>query len=164
MVALAGSTVSVDPLNSDKFAWVFGRGGLFRVRDAYRLSRGHNDQSEWKEWTMLWKMKVQERVKIFFWIMSHKKLMTNKERWKQRIAASPLCGRCHREEEGVLHAIRDCRVEKEVWSCIIEPTVVTEFLLSRFERLASVDFKTWEATRHLKPLDGVMWRCSTELG
>lgn len=99
MVLLAANTISSDPLDSDKFVWAIGRGGHFRVRDAYRLSRCFSDQAVWEGWRLMWKMKVQVRVTVFFWIMSHERLMTNKERWKRRFAASPLCGRCHREDD-----------------------------------------------------------------
>lgn len=134
MVEPAGTTVSSDPLDLDEFGWGPSR-GRFRVRDAYRLSRGHTDQAVWEGWAMLWKMKVQERVKVFFWIMSHGRLMTNEERWKRRIAASPLCGRCHQEEEGILHAIRDCAVARDVWICVIKPADVMEFF--------SLDLQDW---------------------
>lgn len=56
-------------------------------------------------------MKVKERIRIFLWIMSHGRLLTNLERWKRRMTANLICGRCYQPEERALHAIRDCGYE-----------------------------------------------------
>lgn len=77
------------------------------MKDAYRLSNGYVEGPSWEGWRLIWKMKVQECVRVVIWIMSHGKLLTNLERWKHRMATSPTYGRCNQDEE-TLHAIRDC--------------------------------------------------------
>lgn len=145
MVMLAAAALSSDPIDPDKFIWAHGKEGKFRVRDTYCLSRGLTVQVGWEGWRLLWKVKVQDRIKVFLWIMSNKKLLTNLERWKRRMAANPLCGRCYQEDEGVLHAIRDCAVAKEVWKCLIEPKLAPEFFSIGAQRLGSLDVEKWEA-------------------
>lgn len=65
-------------------------------------------------WRKVWKLGVQQRIRVFLWVSAHGKLMTNLERWKRRMAANPLCIRCAEAEESSLQAIRDCVFAKEV--------------------------------------------------
>lgn len=60
-----GVVLSTDPLDRDSFTWSCSRGGAFRVRDAYVLARGEVARDDWGGWGPIWKLKIQERVKVF---------------------------------------------------------------------------------------------------
>lgn len=64
-------------------------------------------------------MKIHQRVKIFARVVALNKLMTNKKRWRRRLAHNAACGRCAQDEEGSLHSIRDCKWAREVWECLL---------------------------------------------
>lgn len=87
---------------------------------------------------MVWKIKVQQRVKVFLWVMAHGKLLTNLERWRRKMASCSLCERCSRAEEGVLHTIRDCKPAKEVWESLIPPDLVNDFFPAWFEGMSTL--------------------------
>lgn len=63
--------------------------------------------------------KIQERVKIFLWLSAHGKILTNAERGRRHMTSNLLCSRCLSEEEGSMHALRDCYKAKEVWNVLI---------------------------------------------
>jgi hypothetical protein len=73
----------------DFWAWSHERNGIFSVRSAYRMlvetkcrreawlegrSSGSNSTRESKSWTMLWKVKVPSKIKIFLWRLAKQSL------------------------------------------------------------------------------------------
>lgn len=53
--------------------------------------------------------------------------MTNGERWRRRLAHSPVCGRCAQEEEGVMHTVRDCDQARKIWVSVIPSNLQSDF-------------------------------------
>lgn len=80
-----------------------------------------------ERWRRIWRTKLQHRVRICVWIMSHGRILTNEERRRRHLTTSALCVRCQLEEEEVLHSIRNCSRVIEVWSLIIPQDVAMEF-------------------------------------
>lgn len=64
---------------------------------------------------MIWRLRVQQHVKVFIWIFAYVKILTNYARWRRRLTLNAVCSRCGQEREYAIHAIRDCEVAKEVW-------------------------------------------------
>lgn len=59
------------------------------------------------------------RIKVFAWIMTHGKLLTNMEQRKRRLSDCPDCDKCCEVIEDVQHALRDCIWAREVWEVLI---------------------------------------------
>lgn len=78
---------------------------------------------------MIWRMKIQQRIKVFIWIMAHGKIMTNNERWRRRLTDSVECSRCSQGEESVLHATRECQWARKVWDFLVPAELKDEFFL-----------------------------------
>lgn len=74
--------------------WMDARVGKFTVKSAYNLANGLVEENNWEGWKMVWKIKAQQRVKVFLWIMVHGKLLTNLERWRRMLTHGPDCVRC----------------------------------------------------------------------
>lgn len=55
------------------------------------------------------------------WLMAYDKILINWSRGQRNIASSSCCNRCSAEKEDALHAVRDCKESKEVWTCFIRP-------------------------------------------
>lgn len=128
MVKLASISLSPE-LEADKVSWMNARSGKFTVNEAYMLTAEGSKDDGWEGWRMLWKMRIQQRVKVFAWIMVHDKLMTNSEGWRRRLTHSPVCARCVQGDEGVMHAIRDYTHAREVWFCLLPSELQTNFFL-----------------------------------
>lgn len=98
----------------DKFSSMEARLGRFTVKETYKLVAEWSKENQWEGWKLVRKMKIQQRVKVFIWIMVHGKFVTNKEWLRRRLTYSPVCARCLQEDEGVMHAIRDYKHAREV--------------------------------------------------
>lgn len=72
------------------------------------------------------------RVKSFIWILKHDRLLTN-----DRISLSSFgmdgCSLYGAVHETSLHVLRDCRVVKGVWDCIVPNSVKSTFFLAGWQ-------------------------------
>lgn len=68
----------------------------------------------WSGWRSIWKLKVQQRIKIFMWILAHDKLRTNHGCWRTKLTKSPYYLCCDEGKKYGLHAVKDCPHSKEV--------------------------------------------------
>lgn len=73
----------------DMFVWLDGRKG-FTVKATYELSKSWNDGDSWMGWRRIWKAKVQQRIRIFMWLMSHGRILTNAER-QRNLSLTDVC-------------------------------------------------------------------------
>lgn len=116
---LALTILRSDVEHEDLVGWLKPRASDFTVKKAYEIARGSEAEMVWPGWKLLWKEQIAHRVRVFSWIMSHDRLLTNKKRWIRRISTGPDCIRCNQGVEDAAHAVRDCRWAREVWVTII---------------------------------------------
>lgn len=99
----------------------------FSVRSAYELIRGVGLTGAWPGWKRIWRLKVQERIKVFLWLLAHEKVLTNLSRVRRNLSQSACCDRCPAAVEDAMHAVRDCPASKEVWIRFVPPDVHNQF-------------------------------------
>lgn len=102
-------------------------------KKAYKQICASNTQGRWPGQGRIWKLKVQQRVRTFTWLLAHGKLLANFNRWKRMLTESLDCEICHEQEETNLHAIRDCNEARKVWSQFIPPNLQQQFYLLPFQ-------------------------------
>lgn len=113
----------------DKFVWLDGR-SCFTMKATYRLIKnwGVGDAWSWEGWKWIWKARIQQRVRISLWLLAHGRILTNADRWRKvHFTSNVLWARCLSEEEGEMHALRDCYRAKDVWNLLISAEDATHF-------------------------------------
>ncbi|KAL4295600.1 hypothetical protein GQ457_12G010160 [Hibiscus cannabinus] len=119
----------------DQVIWRWTSKGNFEVRSAYsNLASGSWDPNH-VLWKLIWRMAVPQRLRVFLWVVSRRKLMTNLERCNRHISYSSLCPLCSGADESIIHVLRDCRAASEVWELILPSTLSLSF--------AQPDLLTW---------------------
>lgn len=73
-------------------------------------------------------LKLPPRIKQFFWLVLHQKLLINHERVRRNLAANGDYALCGCGNETVLHVLCDCSFAKKVWTMVI-PTHLLPFFL-----------------------------------
>lgn len=126
LVRLATISLRSNPLDYDRMGWLKLGEEKFSVKTTYQLANDWMEGRNWEGWKLLWKMKTQQRVKVFAWVLAYDKLMTNKERWRSRLGHSAVCGRCAQDEVGALHAIRDSKWTREAWEYLLPSELAGE--------------------------------------
>ncbi|KAF7822536.1 putative ribonuclease H protein At1g65750 family [Senna tora] len=107
--SIEASTPPVQGRN-DCVRWRRMHDGNFSIRSAYECLSAGNGATRSTFWSRIWKWPVHERIRSFIWLLAHGKILTNSHRLHRNLTNNASCPRCGREEETVLHAIRDCNV------------------------------------------------------
>ncbi|KAE8697871.1 RING/U-box superfamily protein, putative isoform 4 [Hibiscus syriacus] len=58
-------------------------------------------------WSITWGFDGPHRIKQFFWLILHQRLITNAERARKGLTTDSTCRVCHSGEETIIHAFRD---------------------------------------------------------
>ena len=98
----------------DQTIWIANKTGRFSVKSAIRILQGSETPCEAK-WGWLWRTWVPYRIQTFLWLLFHRKLLTNAERFRRHLHSTPLCEICYEGEEDLDHLLRQCQNAKKVW-------------------------------------------------
>ena len=106
------------------WAWGYERSGLFTVRSAYRMLMGDREEvlnqvgssSQGEEvWKSLWRLKVQPKIRIFWWRVLKGFLPAKEELCRRHIGEDYTCPMCGNKEESLFHFLVTCNHAKLFW-------------------------------------------------
>ncbi|KAL4369386.1 hypothetical protein GQ457_05G024870 [Hibiscus cannabinus] len=78
-------------------------------------------------WKQIWDLQVPQRLRCFLWLTCRQKLMKYLERYKRTLTDDPPCPVCHRDEESILHTLRDCMLFRHIWKNIVPQSLLNTF-------------------------------------
>lgn len=102
--------------------WLHDQKGQFSVKSAYYLGLDHKqndlpspstDYAKW--WTILWKLQIPNKVKVFLWRLSTNSISTFTGLLHNNLIAVDLCPRCRNRQETIEHAIFEFKSTNECW-------------------------------------------------
>lgn len=127
--------ISDNTMDKDELYWDLEGSGKFSVKIAYCIANGVASSMQDNDWKKIWKLKVPECAKSFFWLVKHERVLCNVERKRRHLESNDSCAVCNGAPESIIHLLRDCPKAAEVW----------EKLVGRKEArfMASVDRKDW---------------------
>lgn len=108
-------------------------------------SRGTN-------WSVLWKLIIPEKIKIFIWKAAKNLLPTAGNLWERKIIQEVHCKRCGDGVENIWHALISCKAAKKVWQ--------SSALASAFQDMRSTDIlgELMRLQKNLCRADLSFWR------
>ncbi|KAK9038032.1 hypothetical protein V6N11_022925 [Hibiscus sabdariffa] len=112
----------------DQITWRWTPKGNFEVRSAYSNLASDSWDPNHALWKHIWQMTVPQRLRVFLWVVSRRKLMTNLEHCNRHISSSSLCPLCSGADESILHVLRDCRASSEVWEMLLPSSLSLRFV------------------------------------
>ncbi|CAI0385208.1 unnamed protein product [Linum tenue] len=127
-------------LGEDRTIWGAEKDGRFRLRSAYNLVVDEKEEEPMDVWKQLWRWNGPNRVKLFLWLVTHDRLLTNAERKKRQLTSNDECNFCKDEVETTEHIIRRCKKAGGIWN---------HFSSKVTEKNTNIDFQTW-LNRNLK--------------
>ncbi|KAL4353155.1 hypothetical protein GQ457_06G030220 [Hibiscus cannabinus] len=112
---------------SDICVWRWTTHHDFELQSAY----SHWAQSDLAApdpiWKRIWGLQIPQRVRCFLWLARRQKLLTNLERYKRTLTDDPRCPICHRDEESILHTLRDCSFFRQIWKNVVPQSLLSSF-------------------------------------
>jgi len=101
----------------DRPMWLVSNSSTFSIKSAIQNLQT-STTTEVVKWDWVWKLRVPHRIQVFLWLLLHRKILTNVERFRQHLSSDPQCGICLGEEENLDHLLRRCLNAQEVWQAI----------------------------------------------
>lgn len=77
LLSIASLVLQEDGGGVDRFVWLDFNGRGFSVRSAYELQQQQVVGSIWRGWKLLWRLKIQSRVRVFLWLIGQDRILTN---------------------------------------------------------------------------------------
>ena len=101
---------------------IFTPDGNYSSRSAYAVQfRGSHPHPDFT-WSRIWKLKVENKCKIFLWLLLQRKIMTADRIISRGGQANPICQMCRTRPETILHLAANCSCTQSVWSLISQQT------------------------------------------
>ncbi|KAA3453503.1 reverse transcriptase [Gossypium australe] len=139
----------------DRIIWARSGSSSFSIRSTYWTLKENSWRPKDDNWKIIWKYQGPQRVRIFLWLVTNQRLLTNSERSRRGIAQSSACQRCDHNLEDIMHVLCDCLMAKEAWMLVVPPEKQSRFFFDPLQ--------TWLTTNlscHLKLQDkGINWSC-----
>jgi hypothetical protein len=124
-------------LSHDVLAWAFEKHGLYSVRSAYRLLKEAQmteatattteagASGDDRAWSLLWKLNVPLKVRVFWWRVLHNALPSKAELKRRHVEKESFCDLCGDPEESVYHVCLHCPAAKRFWAEVKKLTGIT---------------------------------------
>ncbi|RYQ96030.1 hypothetical protein Ahy_B08g091483 [Arachis hypogaea] len=104
-------------IGAETMGWLPAADGRFIIKSPYEALFSNKENNN-RLHKLLWKHNLPQRLKTFYWLLSHEALLTNSRRKSKNLTDNSGCPRCCGEEETMLHALRDCPYIRMAWISI----------------------------------------------
>ena len=122
----------------DSVIWHYDKQGRFSVKSGYQVALNMKfpdlpscSNSRGNTWSVIWKLIIPEKIKIFIWKAAKNLLSTAENLWERKIIQEVHCKRCGDGVENIWHALISCKAAKKVWQ--------NSALASAFQDMRSTD-------------------------
>lgn len=96
--------------------WAIDDKGHFIVKNCYRALSQELHKGDMLEWTMVWKLKIPPKIKMFFWQTCMKCLPTVDALQQMRVQCPTVCQVCSKDAENIMHIFMFYDLAKQCWN------------------------------------------------
>ncbi|XP_074289408.1 uncharacterized protein LOC141614562 [Silene latifolia] len=131
---IASISLVDDPDLEDSLYWKGTSSGKFSISSALGFLKelDYSTLPESLIWRTIWRIPVQQRVRMFLWLAAHGRLMVNVNRVVRNMGDDPMCPRCNEFEETTDHLLRACPYSKRIWDAVGINSMCSDFYAPSF--------------------------------
>ena len=158
----------------DRISWNESQNGQFSVSSAYNMLSWDDSPRPNMEkfFNRIWRVKVPERVRAFFWLVVNQGIMTDAERYRRHIGESEICQICKGGVETTLHILRDCPAMSGIWTRIVPQRkrraffdkTLFEWVFDNLHEETPFQESSWSTVFAMAVWWGWKWRCGNIFG
>ncbi|XP_019186577.1 PREDICTED: uncharacterized protein LOC109181280 [Ipomoea nil] len=109
----------------NKLIWAPEEDGGFTVKSCYKVVNGDLREEDRLMWTLIWKLKIPPKIKVFMWQLCTNCLPTRDLLRSKRVNCGVCSPLCDQDIETAWHLFVDCIHAKQCWSILgCQPTNV----------------------------------------
>jgi len=97
--------------------WIANKSSNFSIKSALKITQ-ETDSGLTVNWRWVWQVCTPQRLRMFLWLVLHKKVLPNAKRFKRRMVSTPQCGICSEDVEDLDHLLRHCPNVQGVWRAL----------------------------------------------
>ena len=90
--------------------------GGFELKSAYQIAIGSEEGASPFSGQWVWKANILPRIQTFVWMCLHSSIGVKECLTKRGVPVDPTCPLCLCEFESIIHALRDCRIIRNIWT------------------------------------------------
>ena len=99
----------------DQLRWGNNKEGNFNIKEAKCLLLDPEPQAQNNTWQKLWKYKGWMKIKLFMWLVNHRKILTWDNLKKRGMLGPSRCHLCETQEETIEHLLNSCIFTDMIW-------------------------------------------------
>lgn len=104
--------------SSDQLRWGTNNEGNFNLKEAKKIALGLEFPNPDMVWKDLWKNQIWMKIKLFMWLMQHKKILTWENMRKIGVIGPSRCKLCKLPEETMEHLLNLCPFTYILWNWV----------------------------------------------
>ncbi|CAN1815926.1 Putative ribonuclease H protein At1g65750 [Linum perenne] len=159
---VAGMTPPKPDGGDDDLIWGPDPKGRFYVRSAYEILSTNNHESDEQVWKTIWQWNGPNRVRFFLWLAAHNHLLTNAERSRRHLSDDDVCSHCKTASGDTIHVLRDCRLARSFWECVIPQQQLQGFFLGSVQEWLMRELKRSETGLLVGVAAWLLWEARNE--
>jgi len=100
----------------DQLRWGNNSKGTFNLKEAKYILLGLESCILEKSWRQLWSHQGWMKIKLFMWLVHHKKILTWDNIRKRGVLGPSKCQLCEEQEKTMEHILNDCAYTNLLWN------------------------------------------------
>jgi len=99
----------------DQLRWGQNKEGIFNIHEAKRITLNLDPCVSAKSWQKLWSHQGWMKIKLFMWLVHHKKILTWENIQKRGVMGPSRCPLCEAQEETMEHILNNYTYINWLW-------------------------------------------------
>eukprot|EP00253_Pinus_taeda_P028919 PITA_28919 len=99
----------------DQLKWGSNKEGNFNIKEEKGILLGLEAQAPVRIWQKLWRSKSWMKIKLFMWLVHHRKILTWDNIRKRGMLGPSRCQLCEAQEETMEHLLNSCIFTSRLW-------------------------------------------------
>ncbi|CAN1243720.1 Putative ribonuclease H protein At1g65750 [Linum perenne] len=135
-------------LGTNILTWGLEGNGRCSVNSGYLFLKesAGGSYGEQQIWKSVWNWNGPNKLRHFIWLVSHGKILTNKERQRRYLAVVSKCPYCDREDS-LHHLFSECSIALEVWREVLA--------LGQIPNMVAEPYEEWSKSNIIDPENGM---------